>query len=269
MKEIDLNEQKRILLDMLKYIDTVARKNNIKYTLVGGSLIGAVRNNGIIPWDDDVDIGLLENEYEKLVKCLKEEKNSRYKLLDVSIEPTYYYPFAKLIDTRTIGYEIGCKKINNYGVYIDIFKYNYIPDEEVDIKIYYDNCTKIKKILFRTFVNDSDAFLKKIYHKIMSRFNSSRYTKKLIKYSEIYNGLYDKNVMINWTPYGAKKETHLARYFNDFIDVNFDGVTAMIVRDYDKVLSNTFGDYMTPPPIEKQVSNHSMKMFWRDDKNEK
>ena len=76
MKEITQTEQKEILLDMLKYIDEICRKNNIKYFLYGGTLIGAIRHKGFIPWDDDVDICVPYNEYRKLITILKQ--NNKY-----------------------------------------------------------------------------------------------------------------------------------------------------------------------------------------------
>lgn len=134
MKEINIDNSKKVMIDILTYIDNICRKNNIKYTLVGGSLIGAIRHKGIIPWDDDIDIGLLPGEYEKLIKCLKASNNEKYKLLDIDTEPTYYYPYAKLIDNRTICKELYLKGIDNYGIFVDIFKYNNIPNDTEEIK---------------------------------------------------------------------------------------------------------------------------------------
>lgn len=264
MKEISLKEQKKILVEILNYIDNIARKNHIKYSLIGGSLIGAVRHSGIIPWDDDIDIGLLPSEYDRLIQVIKKDNNGRYKLLDVESEPSYYYPFAKVIDTRTTGYEIDCKEINNYGVYVDIFKYNYISDNETEIKDYYDKRAKMQNSLFKSFINDSNNIPKKIYHKIMSKRNSVNIAKKYIEFSEQYNDKEMNNVMINWTPYGYKKETHSKKSFEEYIDVKFENIDVMILKDYDKVLKTTFGDYMTPPPKEKQITHHSMKMYWKD-----
>ncbi len=268
MKEITLEEQKKILIELLEFIDTISKNNNIKYTLIGGSLIGAIRHKGIIPWDDDIDIGLLPNEYDKLISCLSKNENSRFKLLNLESEPTYYYPFAKLVDTRTTGYEVGCKPINNYGVYVDIFKYNNIPNNSEKNEKYYKKCTKIKNKLFISFINDSNNFIKKIYHKIFSTLDSPKIAKKYNSHCEQYNNDKCENVMINWTPYGAKKETHKKSSFENYITVPFENINAMIIEDYNNVLTTTFGDYMTPPPIEKQITHHSMKMYWKEE-NEK
>lgn len=261
MKEIGLEEQKKILVNMLAYIDSICRKNNIKYTLIGGSLIGAVRHHGIIPWDDDIDIGLLPEEYDKLMYYLKNDNSCQYRLLDVDTEPSYYYPFAKLVDLKTTGYENRCKKIKNYGVYVDIFKYNTIPEDVNLINKYYDYCDKLKVKMFRSFINESDNFFKNILHKFLSLQNSNKIARKYIIHSEKYNNEIFNNVMINWTPYGAAKETHLSDSFKEYIDVDFENIKVMIIKDYDRVLKTTFGDYMSLPPVEKQVTHHTMRMF--------
>ena len=267
-KIIDLEEQKEILLQILKYIDDICRKNDIKYTLVGGSLIGAIRHKGIIPWDDDIDIGLLPDEYDKLINCLKNDNKSYYKLLDLNSESTYWYPFAKLVDTRTICNEIYTKKIKNYGIYVDIFKYNYIPDEKNKIDIYYSTLRKKCGLLFKTItINHKNIFKKAIYKIVGKMFPigvSRKIAKSYVNYSEQYNDLsMPEYVMLNWTPYGAEKETLKKAYFDDYIDVEFDGIRTMVVKRYDEVLSHVFGDYMTPPPIEKQITHHDTKIYWK------
>ena len=77
MKKISIKEQQLLLIEMLDYITKICDKNNINYSLIGGSLIGAIRHKGMIPWDDDIDIILMPNEYEKLIDILK-KKNDKY-----------------------------------------------------------------------------------------------------------------------------------------------------------------------------------------------
>ena len=261
-------EQKKILIDILHYFDNVCRKNNIKYTLIGGSLIGAIRHKGIIPWDDDIDVGLLSDEYDKLIDCLKNDNNKKYKLLDVYNETTYYYPFAKLIDCDTYGYEDGYKKINGYGVYIDIFKYNNVPDEYKEIEKYDKKLKKIKRALGRTLRYDSSNYIFRMYRKIVSKVNSNKIAKKYINYSEKYNNMNCNKVMACWTAYKLKNEILPKSYFEKYIDTKFENIKVMIVAEYDKVLKNVFGNYMELPPVDKRVTHHHMTMYRKND-NEK
>lgn len=118
-----LRQHQLRMLDMLKYIDAVCRKNNIKYWLCSGTLIGAVRHGGFIPWDDDVDIEMLKEDYKKLVKVMKNEPQDDYVLQTHETDSNYYYPFAKLRDLHS------CIKENHEsdryykykGCFIDIF----------------------------------------------------------------------------------------------------------------------------------------------------
>ena len=124
MKELTSKEHKETLIKMLDFINKICVKNNINYTLIGGSLIGAVRHKGIIPWDDDIDIGLLHDDYVKLLELLRKNENQEFKLFDDCVDG-YYYPYAKLVSQKTILVEENLKKIENYGAFIDIFEYNY------------------------------------------------------------------------------------------------------------------------------------------------
>ena len=92
MKKMTEKECKKVMLDILDYIDKICRKNNIKYSLFCGSLIGAIRHKGIIPWDDDIDIILLKEEYDKLVKILEKE-NAYYKIISYENTNGYYAPY--------------------------------------------------------------------------------------------------------------------------------------------------------------------------------
>ena len=120
MKELTNEELRGIQLEQLKYIDRICRENGIEYTLAGGSLIGAIRHGGYIPWDDDIDIELTRPHYDHLISVLMDQlPNEKYALLHYKVRETYL-PFAKLYDTRTSF----TSKIDNLnrgtGVFLDI-----------------------------------------------------------------------------------------------------------------------------------------------------
>jgi lipopolysaccharide cholinephosphotransferase len=268
MKTIDLKEQKEILVNILKYIDGVCRKNKIQYTLVAGSLIGAIRHKGFIPWDDDIDIGLLPHNYDKLMKCLKADGNPQYRLLTVDTEKTYYYPFAKVVATYTSGYENGCKKIKDYGVYVDIFKYNYLPDDLKKTKDYYNKLMSIKRKLGKSIYNTTRHLILKPLVWIRSRKNSRKLAKDFIVFSEQFNNKKGTRVMGNWPDHNITECVLPANIFDKYVDAKFENIDVMIVKEYDFMLRKVFGDYMKLPPKEEQISHHNMTIY-RDDSYEK
>ena len=122
MRDItELEELHQIELDMLKEIDRICRRENIQYYLAGGTLLGAVRHKGFIPWDDDIDIAMARDEYERFLKVMKKERHPYLKIFAMEFDKEYQYTFAKVVDTRTrLIEEIG-KDLPDMGVFIDIF----------------------------------------------------------------------------------------------------------------------------------------------------
>ena len=126
-------EIKKIELDILKDVASFCDKNKIHYILIYGTLLGAIRHNGFIPWDDDVDIAIPRNEYETFIATYK---NNRYQVMDYSINKNFEYAFGKVVDTRTLVEENTIRK-GSFGVYIDVFPIETVPHGiEGKIQIY-------------------------------------------------------------------------------------------------------------------------------------
>ena len=264
MKKIDIEEQKKILVEILKYIDDVCEENNIKYSLVCGSLIGAVRHKGIIPWDDDIDIGLLPEEYDKLMKVLS-HTNNRYILLDPENNHNYYYPFAKLVDSKTVMIEKGVKSIENYGVYVDIFRYDYVSNNKFIRKMHYKILIFIQTLFSRAMLDPKNInCLKSKLIVIFARIIGANYLKK--RHIKLCRNKKKKTdyVLLNWPEYGFNKEVEKTDNFKKYQKVKFENIKAMIISNYDEVLRTMFGDYMQLPPEEDRVAKHDTEIYWRD-----
>jgi len=123
--KLSLEEIRNIEINILDYIKKICKENDIKYYLYAGSLAGALAYNGFLPNDNDIDIVLLRSDYEKLLSIL--EKEEKYLLLTPYNNKNYYYPFAKLVDKNTKITENSRIKINELGVYVDIFPMDNIP----------------------------------------------------------------------------------------------------------------------------------------------
>ena len=260
MRQIDSAEYKKILLDILEYFDDVCRKNGIKYSLIGGSLIGAIRHNGIIPWDDDIDIILMKKDYDKLLKILKKDTSSNYTLIDNSTNSSYHYPFAKLVNSNTKLIENGVKDISNYGVYIDIFQYNYISNNKL-LRAFHYYFQRIIKGLLGASVSNYDTFFKKCISFIGKLFGYKFWLK--LYFAICSSRKKSSNYIVsNWPAYGYKREIQKIQNFTKFTDWNFDGLKVMITENYDELLKTVFGDYMKLPP-ENERKHHDNVAYWK------
>ena len=118
-----LDEVKQVELEILEYVDKICKENNIQYSLAYGTMLGAVRHKGFIPWDDDIDILLKREEYEKLLRILYSKTDEKYQVFSLKDEG-YWYSYAKVTDTRTIIVEKNDRNMKEC-VYIDIFPIDY------------------------------------------------------------------------------------------------------------------------------------------------
>ena len=269
MEKISSKKQKELLLDMLLYIDDVCRKNNIKYSLIGGTLIGAIRHKGFIPWDDDIDIILDRENYFKLIDILKKESNDNYELFAPGETKSYPLQFAKLIDKRTTLRESAMiDDIDNYGLFLDIFTYNNVPSEEKDRIKHYYKCKYYQNSLVRVKLNSGHpSFLRKVKRLAKNLYLTIfGYKKHLNKLLTLYNKYSKDNtvyVMSNNPVYGVDKEIQNVNDIKEYIDVKFEGHKVMVFKNYDNILKKTYGDYMKLPPKDKRAT-HNLKVYWKN-----
>lgn len=266
-KEILLEELKVLQMDILTAIDEYCRAHSIKYSMACGTMLGAVRHKGYIPWDDDIDIYLLREDYDKLMKQFPQVYEDHIQVLSLERSKKWDKPYGKAFDNRTIVNE-NSDYSERYGVNIDIFPVDEVPDDETEW-ITYDKARRImyKKFEKRTFLIHFNwkpyYFVRWLYYSIPKFFISRRrMAEKVNAYSkrwagcgfsrvfECCQGIFQKN------PFGKSLFDELVEY--PFEDRHFLGF-----KDYDEYLKNGFGDYMTLPPIEKRITHHSYKAYWK------
>ena len=267
MEEIvDITEIQQIALNILIYVDKVCDENNLRYALAGGTFLGAIRHKGFIPWDDDIDIVMPRDDYEKFLDIMDKADNKRYKALHFGKSfPNYFYPFCKVCDTDTKLFEGNYINNNQLGVFIDIFPVDGIPNKHEKIlkkvarvranlnfaceKKY----TKSKKGFIRSFLKLGKYCLVKL-------FGWKYWYKKFDKISKKHN-FNDYELSIPYSGCYGKKDILPKNYFNDLIKIKFENYYFLSFKEYDKYLSKMYGDYMTPPPKEKQITHHDFKIY--------
>lgn len=268
MKKMNDIEIKSEMMRILKYIDYIAKKNNIKYTLIGGSLIGAIRGNGIIPWDDDIDIGLMYSDYQKLMKAIENDSNSEFRLIRFENNKSCYFPHTKLVSTRTYLVEKNLQEVDNMGVFVDIFVYFYLPYENKKRKRAFNNLIITNKLIYslrKPNKNEKKYAIKYIRY-IICKYIIGR--ERLYKYLRNIYVKYDKSdyIVSSFPQYGIEREIQDSNCFNEFQTHLFEKEKIMITKEYDKMLTKTFGNYMELPPECDRI-NHQLSAYWRN--NEK
>lgn len=266
MKIITLEEKKKIMLSMLSELDTFCRFNEINYFLTGGTLLGAIRHNGYIPWDDDIDICLLRSDYEKLLTIFKSESGN-LKLLNYENTKGYIWPFAKLVDKRTLLVE-NKYKLDEMGVYIDVFPMDNLAGNFEEVKKFTLQVKRIKDLLTlkhlrveknRKFIKNLVIIFGKILYLVPDKYLIKR-IEKLSKKFEKEECEYICNLSGAW----GVREITKKEYFKYSIKHTFEDKEFFIPNGYDQYLQGVYGNYMEFPPVEKQITHHSSVEYWKD-----
>ena len=267
-KELSLEEIKSIELDILKYVKKVCEENNLRYFLCGGTLLGAVRHKGFIPWDDDIDIALPRDDYLKLIKIL--DDGHRYRSLSVYNNEDYYYPFAKIVDTNTILENDNLYPLKELGVYIDVFPIDGLPQKSKKINYHLTKLIILRKLLYLSRIRNCYKSRRGIILNLLvyviwffSRMIGWRRWISIIeKLATKYEYNNSEKVGCVVAGYG-KREIMNKEVFEEIIYLEFEGDFFSAPIGYDKYLTNLYGDYMQLPPENKRVSKHGFKAYMK------
>lgn len=196
MKKLTIEDAKQIELEILDYIDTLCKKHNINYIINYGTLIGAVRHEGFIPWDDDIDLSMPREDYQRFINIFQKEK-SKYKLLSLETDKNYFNNFIKIIDSTTKIIDTRNTKTYESGVFIDIFPMDRFDDPKV-----IDICYKLESFKLLSFSKHKnivykDSILKDwirtafwlLLRPVSPRYFANKIEKEIQKYSR-ENGQY-------------------------------------------------------------------------------
>ena len=265
MKELSLQELKEIELEILKMFDSFCKENNIRYYLSHGTLLGAIRYKKFIPWDDDVDLLIPREDYDRMLTLF--EDTDRYHLFAFEKDPSYRFPIAKLCDMTTRKDEFGYDNGVTLGVDIDLFPLDAWDD---DLKKAKKEAKSIKKNMFRLTLSklkkaDSKHPIKRMikgaYMCFCKMLGSQYFIKKIIKASH-KKGQTGQNYLgcKAWCVYGERGIIP-AEVFAEPSLIEFEGQMFPAPGDWDTYLTCLYGDYLPEPPKEKQKTHHSFKAY--------
>jgi lipopolysaccharide cholinephosphotransferase len=253
-------------LEILCDIDRVCRENNIKYFLMFGTLLGAVRHKGFIPWDDDIDIGMEREDYEKFLKIAPKKLKSKFSIDNININKNYYLPYLKVKNNNTIFLEKNAVNYNgNNGMWVDIFPFdNYKTNKKGFLfKLKFKFISFFHGIMIYRTLN---LYFGKpsIFIFLGSKFLTN---KMCLWFIEILSKRSNKgNYILYYDHIGIKNTIVYNR--NDIFplkEIEFCGRKFYSPNNSNKILSLKYGDdYMVLPPVSERVTHNPLKIVFED-----
>ena len=272
MLKLDLTELKQIEFDLLVQFRNICDANGFRYSLLAGTLLGAVRHKGFIPWDDDIDVMMPREDYIKFEKYCAENETS-FVLLSNKLENRYGYMFSKIYNPDTIIEElVGNRKKLKSGVFIDIFIYDGFgntKDEAVEnfnrSRFYREllvaaNWKTYKKSKTHAWYYEPARF--SLF--LLSRFVT--YEKIIKKIENMYKGYsFDDSKYVGNLCSDKRSKSIIERScFDSFVELEFEGETFKALAGYKKYLCDMYGDYMKLPPEAHRVTHHTFDAYRKD-----
>lgn len=251
----------QIELDMVKEVIRICNKYDIKYFGIGGTLLGAIRHGGYIPWDDDIDLGMFREDYEKFISIAPYELPEKYFLQSYLSEKKYTNGHIKIRNNATTCLLKGSSYVDlkigkNCGVFVDIFPYDNVPDSLKQRNKFTERIKRIKRWIERDrFYNNREIrslndFIKKALIKTYFIFhNSEKLIKKIDILSQKYKNKTNTVAMVSFMP-GREKTTYDLNLYKEFLSVHFQDIQLVIPKNYEAILTRQYGNYMKLPEIK-------------------
>ena len=262
MRKLEIDELRKVQLGILDALKDFCEQNGLTYWLDRGSLIGAVRHKGYIPWDDDIDTGMMREDFDFFIRNFK-SPDGRYKILNVKLDPDAPYAYAKLCDTRTFLNEKGME----LAVNIDIWPYDEIPDSTfLRSKMFAVRkaCFYLDRLRKQTARPNGNILRRCVVYAgrlAVRPFPLGWFSEKTVDSAVKYRGSGSDTVGNMMTPAGTICKKSL---FASFLPAEFEGRTVSIPAGYDELLTGLYGDYMTLPPENERETHHVIEAYAKD-----
>ena len=261
-----LKKLQKTEIKILNEFVRICKKNNLSYVLLGGSLLGAIRHDGFIPWDDDIDVAMPRKDYDKFIKCYYKELKEEFVLDYYTVNKMYLHPFAKIRLKNTVFVERGINNFEgNNGIWLDIFPLDSGNSTKLfDIQAAITN--KIRSLMFLNAGIEQDYLKKyKKFKPLISLFSNKTYGKLITFIFKIQNRKNAKWIINFAAIHTVNKKTYLKDKYFPERSHKFEDDIYSIPNDYKYVLECAYGsDYMELPPVEKRVTHNPIKIVFED-----
>lgn len=274
MKEITAEELKKIQLDIMQAVHDYCEEHGFPYTLSCGSLIGAARHKGYIPWDDDIDIYLLRDDYERLVREFPKVLKGKYVFGSLERDPQWGLAFGKIYDTTTLLKE-NVDNDFSFGVYIDVFPLDNVPVDDKQWKRFDRKRRFLQEMYGRRLLAGRNLKWRKdrpfyrniariLLNNFLMKFSVRNIAMKISDNSQKYRNIETDYVFENVQGIFYTKRFPKAIFYERQM-MPFEDKEFMCIKDYDTYLTLGYGNWRQLPPKEKQVTHHDFKAWWKDD----
>jgi len=261
-----LEERQKLLVALLERFHAICQENGLVYNIFGGTLLGAVRHQGIIPWDDDVDVTMPRADYNKFIEVVRKKYSDQF-VAHAYPDDYYIYPFVKFGMRGTVLYESLVKApFNKLTLNMDVFPNDSYPADESVIDVC-EKCERSIISLTYNFPKRRNPIIR-LRNEIKNFVGRCRGVKHYLKKQiDLLSALNDESSDFMVCPssgFGRKGRLKRCIYY-DRILYRFSEIEVWGIRNYHDHLTNLYGDYMTPPPPEKRQCPHSSRLLVSDD----
>ena len=245
--------------DLLRQVLLICEKWDIPYYLVCGSALGAVKYQGFIPWDDDIDVGFLRPDYERFLEIASKELPQWCFLQNYRTERIFHHTFSKVRDSRTTFIEAGTKALPiNHGIYVDIFPIDGYPNRKIKKVIFEFKHKILNWIRFSILVDSTNPKVRK-RNKILRALGINKFHRNAIAALErMYTScpLESSECWCNYGNWQGKKEYAPKWHYGKGTWATFEGLRVRIPENYDAYLTQKYGDWRKDPPVDAQKTHH-------------
>ncbi len=272
-RKLTIPEIRQIELDILKYFHKFCEENNLTYYLAYGTLLGAVRHKGFIPWDDDIDVHMPRKDLEKLIEIFnKKNTNKDIEILTIYNNPNFYMPLIRLVNKNTIInrdniFDIKC----DVSIWLDIFPLDNMSDDYKDALSLNRKAKTFRWLanqkIFKFNINTSfSQKIKNIFHNIIKFCLRPVSVEYLMKKTDRISKKYMQQEMTKYVGWAAnfKANIYPSSYFKERVLLEFEGDKFYAPKEYDKILTEYFGNYMDLPPMDARVGHNMEEVYWID-----
>ena len=258
----ELTEIQARLLPMLRWYHNFCVENGLRYFLLGGTMLGAARHKGFIPWDDDIDVGMPRKDYEQFLALTKDRQFGDFTVEGIDTRNRdFFYGYAKIYDTKTTLIENTRYQIKR-GLFLDLFPLDGVANEQTEIDAFFRPILRRYRLLLartcavrtgRKWYKNLAVYLARIIpERILDNKQLMLSIDSMCKAKDYDQCQYVGNLYGNW----GKREIVERRVMGTPALYSFEGQQVYGVSDYDAYLSSLYGNWRQLPPAEKQVTHH-------------